>query len=475
MLKERLLDPDKNPVLKHILNSLGIVTPPNIRRSRGSLQDDHLEGRTILIAGRGNLHPYIAPAIQIAGCVAILAPFVGQEPYENVEHLALRSLTELERDKDAARLDGVLFDATHFTELADLDQLYDTFKLVVTRLTDYAKIVIINQLASDQIDPQVRMVATAVEGFAKSLAKELGRQAACVNVINVGNGEEAKRRVGPVIEFFLSDHSSFITKQVVTVSSLARGTNLPPLAGSLAGRTVMVTGAARGIGLAISQALASEGAHVMVLDRAEEKEELEAIASKLEGIAIARTLGTQDAAKLICEDIRSKHGYIDVVVHNAGITRDRSLRKMSRGEWDSVLGINLEAVYELTQHLTQDSLLRDGGRIICMSSISGIAGNFGQTNYACSKAGMSGLVQGLAYELAPRGITANAIAPGFIDTAMTRAMPIMAQQIAKRLSILSQSGIPQDVADAVCFLASPCSQGISGQVLRVCGGHIMGA
>ncbi len=475
MLKERLLDPDRNPVLKQILNSADIVTPPPIRRSRGSLQDDHLQGRTILIAGRGSIHTDMAPAIQTAGCVALLAPFVPMGPYEEVEHLALRSLSELGKDHDTPKLDGILFDATHFESLADLDQLYDLFHLAIGHLHDYAKIVIINRLATEQDNSQRRMLATAVEGFGKSLAKELGRRAACVNLVNLAEDEEAKRRIGPVIEFFLSDHAAFITKQLVTVSGLAKGTELPPLAGSLAGRTVMVTGAARGIGLAICQALASEGAHVIALDRAEEKEELEALASKLEGIAIARTLGTRDAAQLICDDIRQKHGYVDVVVHNAGITRDRSLRKMSRNEWDSVLNINLASVYELTLALIKEDLLRDGGRIICMSSISGLAGNFGQSNYACSKAGMSGLVQGLANDLAGRGITANAIAPGFIDTAMTRSMPVMAQQIAKRLSILSQSGIPQDVADAVCFLASPCSQGISGQVLRVCGGHIMGA
>jgi 3-oxoacyl-[acyl-carrier protein] reductase len=163
----------------------------------------------------------------------------------------------------------------------------------------------------------------------------------------------------------------------------------------------------------------------------------------------------------------------DIVVHNAGITRDRTLARMSEDEWDSVLAVNLESIERITAALV-DGLPR-GGRIVCVSSVSGIAGNRGQANYATSKAGVIGVVDELAPMLAQRQGTINAVAPGFIETRMTAAMPLATREAGRRMNSLAQGGLPVDVAETVAWLASPGSAGVNGNVVRVCGQSLIGA
>jgi 3-oxoacyl-[acyl-carrier protein] reductase len=162
------------------------------------------------------------------------------------------------------------------------------------------------------------------------------------------------------------------------------------------------------------------------------------------------------------------------VVHNAGVTRDKTLANMSPDRWDQTIDINLDAVVRITERLLA-GVLHEHGRVILLSSIAGIAGNMGQTNYAASKAGIIGYVRAQAPALAERGITVNAIAPGFIETRLTAAIPVMIREVARRLSNLGQGGLPRDIGDAVTFLASPGAVGITGTVLRVCGGAYVGA
>ncbi len=164
------------------------------------------------------------------------------------------------------------------------------------------------------------------------------------------------------------------------------------------------------------------------------------------------------------------------MVHNAGITRDKTLAKMKPELWDQTLDVNLVAVARITDALAQPGgPLRDGGRVICLSSVAGIAGNLGQTNYAASKAGIIGFVRALAPKLAGRGITVNAIAPGFIETRLTQAIPVVIREVGRRLSALGQGGLPDDIGQLVTFLASPGAQGITGQIIRDCGGALIGA
>ena len=162
-------------------------------------------------------------------------------------------------------------------------------------------------------------------------------------------------------------------------------------------------------------------------------------------------------------------------IFNVGITRDRSLVNMTAQEWSAVLAVNLEAQLRITAALLERAVLLEGSRVVSISSTSGIAGNRGQTNYAASKAGIIGMVQALAPTMAGRGMTINAVAPGFIETSMTRAMPLATREIGRRINSLNQGGLPEDVAEAVAWLGQPGSGGVNGQVVRVCGQSIVGA
>jgi 3-oxoacyl-[acyl-carrier protein] reductase len=185
-------------------------------------------------------------------------------------------------------------------------------------------------------------------------------------------------------------------------------------------------------------------------------------------IAAADTPATIAAALLAL-------GGIDIVVHNAGITRDKTIAKMTEAAWDSVIDVNLSAQERIDDALLEQNVLHAGGRIVGISSISGIAGNLGQTNYATSKAGVIGRVQSMAKLLRARGITINAVAPGFIETQMTARIPIGLREAGRRMNSMSQGGQPVDVAEAIAWLASPASGGITGNVVRVCGQSLIGA
>ena len=224
--------------------------------------------------------------------------------------------------------------------------------------------------------------------------------------------------------------------------------------------TALVTGASRGIGAAIAHAL-SRGAHVICADVPAQGQDLVAVANAIGGTALQVDVTSDRAPALIAE--RSP----DVVVHNAGITRDRTLARMSEDEWDSVLAVNLESIERINEALTEVR------RIVCVSSVSGIAGNRGQANYATSKAGVIGVVQDLAPKLT--GGTINAVAPGFIETRMTAAMPLATREAGRRMNSLAQGGLPVDVAETVAWLAAPGSAGVNGNVVRVCGQSLIGA
>ncbi len=182
-----------------------------------------------------------------------------------------------------------------------------------------------------------------------------------------------------------------------------------------------------------------------------------------------------DAPATLAAHLQERHGGVDVVVHNAGITRDRTLARMKPERWDAVLEVNLSAQERLNEALLEGDLIGEGGRIVTVSSIGGIAGNRGQTNYGASKAGVIGIVETLAPELAQRGATINAVAPGFIETQMTAAMPLVVREGGRRMNSLAQGGLPIDVAETIAWFASPASGGVNGNVVRVCGQSLIGA
>ncbi len=237
----------------------------------------------------------------------------------------------------------------------------------------------------------------------------------------------------------------------------------------------LVTGASRGIGEAIAQTLARDGAHVVCLDVPGQGEALAAVANAVGGSTLALDITDAGAPAAIAEHLRERHGGVDVVVHNAGVTRDKTLGRMSPEQWDLVIAINLAAPARITEALVDADVLRPGARVVGVSSMSGIAGNRGQVNYATSKAGLIGLVDALAPKLAERQTTINAVAPGFIETQMTSAMPTATREAGRRMNSLAQGGLPIDVAETIAWFASPASAGITGNTVRVCGQSLLGA
>jgi 3-oxoacyl-[acyl-carrier protein] reductase len=252
------------------------------------------------------------------------------------------------------------------------------------------------------------------------------------------------------LRFLLSGRSAYVSGQVIRVGAGKAD------AGDW---TAIVTGASRGIGAAIAEVLARDGARVICADVPAQGEDLAAVANAVGGTALQVDVTSERAPQILAE-----RG-AEVVVHNAGITRDRTLARMTEDEWDSVLAVNLESIERI------NAALSGVKRIVCVSSVSGIAGNRGQANYATSKAGVIGIVENTKLE----GGTINAVAPGFIETRMTAAMPLGTREAGRRLNSLAQGGLPVDVAETVAWLASPGSAGVNGNVVRVCGQSLIGA
>jgi 3-oxoacyl-[acyl-carrier protein] reductase len=246
------------------------------------------------------------------------------------------------------------------------------------------------------------------------------------------------------------------------------------MSGSLDGQVAVVTGAARGIGASIADTLARDGATVIAVDVPAAGEQLTTVANRVRGTALQLDVTAQDAGARILEHALQRHGRLDIVVHNAGITRDKLLANMSPDKWDSVLAVNIASQLRINEALLTSGDFTDAPRIVSLASTSGIAGNRGQTNYAASKGGVIGMVRATAPLLSAFGGTANAVAPGFIETEMTARIPALTRQVARRLNSLQQGGQPVDVAETVAFLSSPAAGGVVGRVLRVCGQNMVG-
>ena len=240
----------------------------------------------------------------------------------------------------------------------------------------------------------------------------------------------------------------------------------------LSGRIAIVTGASRGIGRAIARRLAAQGAHVVAAARGDHAravvEEITAAGGRAEASPLDVTAA--GAAEEMVAATLQRLGRIDILVNNAGIARDQLLLRMKRDDWDAVLATNLTGAFALTQAVLKPMVRQRGGRIVCISSVVGQSGNAGQANYAASKAGVIGVAKAVALEVASRGITVNVVAPGLIDTDMTRAITGSAREEWASKIPLRRLGTPDDVASAVCFLASDEASYITGQVLAVNGG-----
>jgi 3-oxoacyl-[acyl-carrier protein] reductase len=240
----------------------------------------------------------------------------------------------------------------------------------------------------------------------------------------------------------------------------------------LSGRIALVTGASRGIGRAIAQRLAARGAVVAAAARGENaKETVDAILDAGgRGEVVALDVTDSAAVGAAVSGVVERHGRIDILVNNAGITRDQLMLRMKREDWDAVLGTNLTSAFTLTQAVLKPMIRQRSGRIICISSVVGQSGNAGQANYAASKAGLIGFAKSVALEVASRGITVNVVAPGMVETDMTKAITEQAREQWESRIPLQRLGTTEDIASAVCFLASDEASYITGQVLAVNGG-----
>ncbi|MPZ25400.1 MAG: 3-oxoacyl-ACP reductase [Micromonosporaceae bacterium] len=434
-----------------VIRRLGLPDPPKLHRHRPG---EPLVSGPVLLDG--------APGGRVGDAVAKLLAAAGVELAEP----APRPLP------DRPRLyAGLVFDATGITDPAGLRALYDFFHPYLRSLYPNGRVVVLGTEPAAADGAAGTAAQQALEGFTRSLAKEL-RRGATGQLVQIGPG--AEQNLESTLRFLLSARSAYVTGQVLQLQAAPVAVPADwdrPLAGKIA----LVTGAAGGIGAATAQVLARDGAQLVCLDLAAAGDALAAVTNQVGGTAVQLDLTASEAPGRLAEHLAGRFGRVDVVAHVAGITRDRTLARMQPDGWDQVLEVNLAAVARATEALLAAELVPDGGRLVAVSSVSGIAGNRGQTNYGASKAGLVGLVRGLAGELAGRRVTANAVAPGFIETPMTAQMPRVPRELARRLNSLAQAGQPVDVAEAIAWLASPGSGGVTGQVLRVCGQSLLGA
>ena len=242
-------------------------------------------------------------------------------------------------------------------------------------------------------------------------------------------------------------------------------------------RVALITGAARGIGATIALALAAEGTDIAVVDYGEKSAAEETLAKIAErGVRVAYyrcDVSDFAAAKATADAVFKDFGKIDILVNNAGVTADKLLVRMEEADWDRVININLKGCFNMIKHVTPYMMRKRYGRIVSISSVVGLMGNAGQANYSASKAGIIGLTKTVAKEFATRGVTANAVAPGFIKTAMTDALSEEQKQAMYKLIPLGKLGETEDIAEAVLFLVSDRARYITGEVLRVDGGMCM--
>jgi 3-oxoacyl-[acyl-carrier protein] reductase len=456
-----------------VAKKLGLPRPMPLRRHTPG--EPLLDG-PVLLLGRG---PDADALARLLSGPAGGSPFVVPVPDDDAPAGAPGAVLDgwgLDVHRDPApdvRYAAVVLVLTGVERPGDLAEPVLAAGSVLKTLRSHARVVTVSRPALDTDAPAVAAARQGVDGLLRSLTKEL-RAGATGNGIVVTDGVPvtAPSVVG-TMRFFLSTRSAFVDGQLLEVDS--DGGSLPAdWEKPLAGRVAAVTGAARGIGAAIAQVLARDGASVVVVDVPAAGEQLAAVANRVRGTALQLDVTAPDAGDRLLAHARERHGRLDIVVHNAGITRDKLLANMTPDRWTSVLAVNVEAALAINEALLTSGDVVDAPRIVALASTSGIAGNRGQTNYAASKGGVIGMVRATAPLLAPFGGTANAVAPGFIETEMTARIPALTRQVARRLNSLQQGGLPVDVAEAVAFLASPAAGGIVGRTLRVCGQNMVG-
>ena len=463
-------DLSKTNLAQSVLKQAGLNPPPDLLRKHEQWHEKPFLGEEIILLGGGFFIGKLAKELLPLGadfvtCDDRLVKQLSETKNFTISKRELTSIGTIKR---------LIFDASSILSTDQLGSLYETFSILAKNLGPNSRIVFINR-PQDQMETLQESTAwAAVEGFFRSFSKEIAVKGGIAQLLTFEDQSLALQRGGGAFEFFLSDYATYITGQILNIQNRAAGKGPYTLAGSLAGKVALVTGAAGGIGKAAAQSLFHEGCHVYCVDHPGALGPLRELANAIEGEALTVDFNEHGPEKYIINQLQASAKKIDIIIHCAGITRDKTIKNTSKRSWDEVINVNLQAVLAINSAFIEEKLISNGGRIITLSSISGIAGNFGQTSYAASKAGLIGYSRALAQTVADRGITVNAVAPGFIETPMTAKVPAINKFFYKRLSILSQAGLPEDVAHGICFLASPAASGITGQTLRICGGHVMG-
>lgn len=447
-MTDRYQDLAHNPIGKFLVKNLGLPNPPYLERYEGG----PLVKGTVLTGSATN------------------------GPVAKAVTAALKA-SKIEATGVAAqgkKYKGLVFDASGIEDAKGLVALQEFFTPVLRQLQSTGRVVVIGSAVDEAGSESAAIAQRALEGFARSLGKEVGG-GSTVNLVYVSKG--AEKALASTLGFFLSPKSAYVSGQVVRVGAtgITSAETVKDLQKPLAGKVALVTGASRGLGEADMRTLARDGATVIGLDVPPLQDDLKALAAELGGDFIVGDITAADAPETIASYIKEHHGAVDIVVHNAGITRDKRLKNMKAENWQLVVEISVGAPQRITDHLLQEGLINEGGTVIGIASIAGIAGNNGQTNYASAKAGVIGWIQSLAARVADRGITANVIAPGFMETEMVKTIPLGVREAGRRMNSMSQGGQPVDVAEAIAWLSSPGSAAVSGNVIGVNGQMLLGA
>ncbi|ENV32845.1 3-oxoacyl-ACP reductase [Acinetobacter gerneri] len=454
----------KSPIGKFVIKNLGLPSP---------IELDRFESPTPVIKGAVLLGA--APNSILSESIAQVLSNIHANSYAGnnaqLQQAAAKSGLNLSAFNDGdkeSKFKAVVFDASGIESSEQLNELYKFFNPIARQIQTSGRVIVVGLTPETTGSIKQAIAQRALEGFVKSVGKEF-KKGIAANLVYVD--KDAAANLESTLRFVLSPRSAYVSGQVIRVSK-AEVLDID-WAKPLAGKTALVTGASRGIGEAIAHVLARDGAHVICLDVPQQQADLDRVASEIGGSTLALDITAADAGAEIKAAAASQGG-LDIIVHNAGITRDKTLANMKPEFWDLVININLSAAERINDYLLNNQGLNANGRIVCVSSISGIAGNLGQTNYAASKAGVIGLVKFTA-PLLQQGITINAVAPGFIETQMTAAIPFAIREAGRRMNSMSQGGLPVDVAETIALYASTASTGLNGNVVRVCGQSLLGA
>lgn len=377
---------------------------------------------------------------------------------------------------DNEQFDVLIMDARTLSDLSQTQVLHFFFNQTISRLAHCGRIIVLGTSPDQCENHQQSIAQRGLEGLTRSLAKEC-RHGSTAQLVYFDQGSDNSfaSNFESTLRFLMSGASAFVSGQVFRITK-TNSTHEQTIDWKmpLVGMNVLVTGAAQGIGLAIAQIMASQGAKVSCLDIPQNKSALNQVASDLGGEAIVLDISSEQAPEVLLEKAKQIGGW-NCLVHNAGITRDKTMARMSPDAWSTVIDVNLAAQQRINDTLLNNDGFAMGSRIVCVSSISGIAGNRGQSNYAYSKAGVIGMVQAYRSICAANNMTINAVAPGFIETDMTASMPFSVREAGRRISSLSQGGLPIDVAESIALFANPASSALNGNILRVCGQSLLGA